>query len=61
MHYLVKKKHGESQDARIVSAILDDVTDRRGWRQAWDSFDDDVREEIIARWIELVQTELLKP
>lgn len=30
----------------IRDAILRDITDRRGWRQAWDDFDDDVREEI---------------
>lgn len=30
----------------IAAKILADVTDRRGWRQAWDDFDANVREEI---------------
>ena len=35
---------------KIVLAILADVTDRRGWRQEWDQFDEDARNEIIAEW-----------
>jgi hypothetical protein len=35
---------------QIVKAILDDVTDRRGWRHAWDQFDDDIKIEIEATW-----------
>jgi hypothetical protein len=35
---------------KAVDAILADVTDRRGWRQAWDTFDDDIQEEIKEKW-----------
>lgn len=35
---------------RVVCAILDDVTDRRGWRHEWDGFDDDVKREIVETW-----------
>lgn len=33
-----------------VKRILADVTDRRGWRQAWDMFDEDIQEEIKVEW-----------
>ena len=43
---------------RIRDAILRDVTDRRGWRQEWDGFDDDVQEDIRADWLRLIEIEL---
>ncbi len=42
----------------IVKAILADVTYRRGWRQAWDGFDDDIRAIIKDEWRLLVQEKL---
>lgn len=33
-----------------VKRILADVTDRRGWRQAWDTFDEDIQDEIRETW-----------
>lgn len=30
----------------VADAILNDITDRRGWRQEWDGFDDDIKQEI---------------
>lgn len=35
---------------KIVDAILDDLTDRRGFRQTWDETDDDVQAEIRKAW-----------
>jgi hypothetical protein len=43
----------------IRDAILDDVTDRRGWRQAWDEFDDDIQQEIKDIWL-IVINEVLE-
>jgi hypothetical protein len=43
---------------RIRDAILRDVTDRRGWRQEWDGFHDDVQEEIRAAWLLLIEAEI---
>lgn len=34
----------------IAYFILRDVTDRRGWRQEFDQFDDDIREGILQTW-----------
>jgi hypothetical protein len=31
---------------KIMRALLADITDRRGWRQDWDMFDEDVKREI---------------
>jgi hypothetical protein len=39
---------------KIVKAILEDVTDRRGWRQEWDMFDESIQEEIRATWLKEV-------
>jgi len=43
---------------RIAFRLLADATDRRGWRQAFGQFDDDIKEELLATWIELVRVEL---
>ena len=40
--------------SKAVQEILADVTDRRGWRQAWDTFDEDIKEEIQAVWKEIL-------
>lgn len=45
---------------KIVKAILDDVTDRRGWRQEWDEFDEDVQEEIKETWSFKIKTILTR-
>ena len=42
---------------RIMKALIADITDRRGWRQAWDTFDDDVQEEIKATFINIIMKE----
>lgn len=44
---------------QIVKAILADVTDRRGWRQAWDEFDEDIKQEIQESW-EGIVNEILR-
>lgn len=44
---------------KIVDAILEDLTDRRGLRQEWEQIDDDIKDEIRETWIAAVR-ELLK-
>lgn len=39
---------------RIVAAIWADVTDRRGWRQAADQFDNETKHEILDTWLRIV-------
>lgn len=40
----------------IVVSLLEDLTDRRGFRQEWDQVDDEVRAEIKSEWCALVTT-----
>ena len=48
----------ESIEARIVRLILEDLNDRRGFRQAFDSCDEDIQIEIRDAWREIVKKEL---
>jgi len=43
---------------RIQERLLEDITDRRGWRQEWDRMDEDIQEEIIAAHTHLILAEL---
>lgn len=43
---------------RIRDAILADVTDRRGWRQEWNQFGEDVQQEIRKAWLEIIEAEI---
>ena len=45
---------------RIVFNLISDLTDRRGLRQEWDQIDEDIQEEIIQTWIDIVEKELSK-
>lgn len=38
----------------VVRAILDDLTDRRGLRQVWNSIDPEGQREVMDRWDELL-------
>jgi hypothetical protein len=38
----------------LVISLLSDALNRRGWRQEWDGFDDDVKAEIVAKWRAMV-------
>lgn len=37
----------------IIDAIIEDLTDRRGLRQAWEDIDEDIQQEIRNVWIEI--------
>ena len=42
----------------IEVAILADLTDRKGLRQAWEEIDKETQAEIEEEWIELIEEEL---
>ena len=46
------------QNERILFGFLRDFTDRRGLRQEWDQIDDDIQEEILETWDEIITKEL---
>jgi hypothetical protein len=39
---------------KIVAKIVEDFTDRRGLRQAWESIDPGTQGEILAQWKALI-------
>ncbi len=39
---------------KAVQGILDDLTDRRGLRQEWEGFDDEIQDEILETWEKLI-------
>jgi hypothetical protein len=43
---------------RILFEIVDDFTDRRGLRQEWETIDDDIKEEILGAWLEIIEKNL---
>lgn len=40
---------------KIVEKIIDDMSDRRGLRQEWESIDDDVKREMEETWKTIVR------
>jgi len=47
-----------SKEESIVFSILEDFTDRRGLRQAWEEINEDIQEEILKEWIKIVKSNL---
>ncbi len=43
---------------KVVFRIVDDLTDRRGFRQAWEECDHDTRIEIVKTWLAIVEREM---
>lgn len=42
------------QARRAVDAIVYDLAGRKGLGDEWDQIDDDIREEIIEKWTDIV-------
>lgn len=45
---------------KIVNDILDDLSDRSGLSNEWDMIDEEIQEEIIATWVNIVERHLQK-
>lgn len=45
---------------RIVARLLQDMSGRKGLGDEWDMIDDDVQDEIIQEWVNLVFEELVE-
>lgn len=52
------KKIKSSKEESIAFDILADMSDRRGLRQEWNGIDDDIKIEIIQKWIDIVKKNL---
>ena len=44
----------EETAKKIVDAIIDDLSDRRGLRQEWEQTDDETQQEIKDEWVAIV-------
>lgn len=42
------------QAFRIVDAIVDDLTDRKGLKSEWYQIDEDTLDEILNTWVDIV-------
>lgn len=40
---------------KAVNAIIEDLSDRRGLRQEWESIDNDIQQEIREEWAGLIE------
>jgi hypothetical protein len=40
--------------SKVVDGIIEDLSDRRGLRQAFESIDSEIQDEIRDSWIEIV-------
>lgn len=55
--YVVEKVYPDRNSKRILFDIVSDLTDRRGFRQEWEQVDEDIQEEILSTWLEIIQDE----
>jgi len=58
--YILKEKTDSefTVQEKIVFSIMSDFTDRRGLRQEWEQIDDEIQNEIIETWINIVKEKL---
>ncbi len=53
-------RDGTILSKQIVNDILDDLSDRSGLSDEWDNIDEEIQEEIIATWVNIVERHLKK-
>jgi len=46
----------KEQAKETVSKIISDISDRSGLGDEWDNIDEDIRDEIRGKWIDIVLT-----
>ena len=44
----------------VVDKIVEDICDRSGIGDAWESIDDSIREEIMSKWEKIIKKEFVK-
>ena len=57
-HILPKEE--ASNPIKKVYEIIDDLSDRRGLKQAWQSIDGEVQDEIIQKWSNIISSQEIK-
>lgn len=56
----VKGAVSDETIAEIVEALVDDITDRRGLKHEWNAIDEDIQDEIKAKWVTIIKSKLGK-
>ena len=57
---LVSKRIEDDMSIEIVNRIIEDLKDRRGLRQEWESIDSNIQDEIRDNWVSIVNQVLLE-
>ncbi len=45
----------ENRSKKLLFDLVQDFTDRRGFRQAFDECDEDIQNEILEDWLKIIQ------
>ena len=53
-----QQEDGLTTEEKIVFRFIEDFTDRRGMGDEWDEIDDEIQDEIIETWIDIVKKQL---
>ena len=56
--HVLGKRPAETKARKILFEIVADFTDRRGLRQEWEQIDEDIQEEILAGWLNIIEREI---
>ena len=56
--HVLKERPAPTKAKRLLFSIVEDFTDRRGLRQEWEKIDDDIQEEILQEWLDMIEREL---
>lgn len=53
-NHVLDKQKANGNIAKVYNLIAD-ISDRRGLRQEWEQIDGDIQDEIIEKWLTIVQ------
>ena len=53
-----QQEDGLTTEEKIVFRFIEDFTDRIGMGDEWDEIDDEIQDEIIETWIDIVKKQL---
>ena len=53
--HVLDKVPADTKAKKILFEIVADFTDRRGLRQEWEQIDEDIQEEILQTWLQIIE------
>jgi hypothetical protein len=51
----IEPNEPDSKEKKAVFNIINDLKDRRGLKQEFESIDDDIQDEIVETWIDAIK------